>query len=105
MNRFSSSYFYVWKFLSSMRKNNSNIPEYTGNDLGLTYSSKQSSFRIWAPTADSVQLRLQQGHARRTVAIHQYDRSHHKAPDRITQGVTTWEILYILYQTHGQLVG
>src|SRR6186997_1280868 len=31
-------------------------PVYKGNDLGLTYSPKQSIFRIWAPTADSAQL-------------------------------------------------
>ncbi len=34
------------------------FPEYNGNDLGLTYSSKQSAFRIWAPTADKAQLKL-----------------------------------------------
>jgi pullulanase len=31
-------------------------PVYKGNDLGLTYSKKQSTFRIWAPTAEKVQL-------------------------------------------------
>ena len=31
-------------------------PVYTGNDLGLTYSPKQSSFRIWSPPADKVEL-------------------------------------------------
>ena len=34
------------------------FPEYKGNDLGLTYSPKQLSFRIWAPTADKAQLKL-----------------------------------------------
>ena len=33
-------------------------PVYTGNDLGLTYSQKQSSFRIWAPTAARAELLL-----------------------------------------------
>ncbi len=33
-------------------------PVYTGNDLGLTYTQKQSFFRIWAPTAEEVQLIL-----------------------------------------------
>ncbi|MBL0055366.1 MAG: type I pullulanase [Chitinophagaceae bacterium] len=33
-------------------------PEYTGKDLGLTYTPQQSSFRIWAPTASKVQLKL-----------------------------------------------
>ena len=34
------------------------FPMYTGNDLGLTYSSKQSKFRIWAPSASRAQLKL-----------------------------------------------
>jgi len=33
-------------------------PLYRGNDLGLTYSAKQSAFRIWSPTADNTQLLL-----------------------------------------------
>src|SRR5258705_583284 len=36
----------------------SQYPVYAGNDLGLTYSSQQSVFRIWAPTAQKVMLRL-----------------------------------------------
>ena len=31
-------------------------PVYKGNDLGLTYSSKSSLFRIWAPTAEKAQV-------------------------------------------------
>ncbi|MES1219212.1 MAG: alpha-amylase family glycosyl hydrolase [Bacteroidota bacterium] len=31
-------------------------PVYTGSDLGLTYSPKQSAFRIWSPPADNAQL-------------------------------------------------
>lgn len=45
-------------FFTEAQNNGASFPEYTGNDLGLTYSSKQSSFRIWAPTADKAQLRL-----------------------------------------------
>ncbi len=30
--------------------------EYTGSDLGLTYSARQSFFRIWAPMADQAEL-------------------------------------------------
>lgn len=37
---------------------NETFPEYTGNDLGLVYSTQRSSFRIWAPTADKAQLKL-----------------------------------------------
>lgn len=39
-------------------KNYAAYPVYTGKDLGLTYSPDRSSFRIWAPTAEEVQLRL-----------------------------------------------
>lgn len=31
---------------------------YTGCDLGATWSSEKTSFRLWAPTADRVQIRL-----------------------------------------------
>jgi len=31
-------------------------PVYKGNDLGLTYSKTQSTFRIWAPTAEKAQI-------------------------------------------------
>jgi len=31
-------------------------PVYKGNDLGLTYSSGSSMFRIWAPTAEKAQI-------------------------------------------------
>lgn len=31
-------------------------PNYKGNDLGLTYSAKQSVFRIWSPVAEKAQL-------------------------------------------------
>jgi len=31
-------------------------PVYKGNDLGLIYSSKQSQFKIWSPTAEKAQL-------------------------------------------------
>lgn len=36
------------------------FPVYTGKDLGLTYSSKQSAFKIWAPGAEAVELRFYQ---------------------------------------------
>lgn len=31
---------------------------YTGNDLGAMYQKEKTSFRVWAPTADNVVLRL-----------------------------------------------
>lgn len=33
-------------------------PEYAGEDLGLTYSSASSTFKIWSPTATAVSLHL-----------------------------------------------
>lgn len=33
-------------------------PEYTGQDLGLTYTTATSSFRIWSPTAAAAELLL-----------------------------------------------
>ena len=38
--------------------NYSAYPEYTGKDLGLTYTKLSTSFRIWSPPADSAQLML-----------------------------------------------
>ena len=34
---------------------------YTGNDLGATYQKEQTTFRVWAPTAEQVTLRLYEG--------------------------------------------
>jgi len=36
----------------------SNYPTYKGNDLGLSYSSKASTFKIWAPTATAAKINL-----------------------------------------------
>jgi pullulanase len=33
-------------------------PVYTGNDLGVTWSPEKTVFKIWAPTASAVKLRL-----------------------------------------------
>jgi len=33
-------------------------PAYSGNDLGVSYSLAQTVFKIWAPTATAVKLRL-----------------------------------------------
>ena len=37
-------------------KDYSSYPVYNGNDLGLSYSPRKSSFRIWSPPADNAQL-------------------------------------------------
>ena len=36
----------------------SKYPEYSGTDLGVTYTPQKSIFKVWAPTASSVKLRL-----------------------------------------------
>lgn len=36
--------------------NTEHYPVYAGNDLGLKYSAASSSFRIWSPTAEKVEL-------------------------------------------------
>lgn len=33
-------------------------PEYTGSDLGMTYNPQRSIFKLWAPSATAVRLRL-----------------------------------------------
>ena len=35
-----------------------NYPVYHGNDLGIRYTPEQTSFRVWAPTAKYMQLRI-----------------------------------------------
>ena len=46
-------------FMSKAQLNKyDSYPVYAGNDLGLSYSTLQSFFRIWAPTAQEVKLFL-----------------------------------------------
>src|SRR5689334_22834459 len=33
-------------------------PVYTGNDLGVSWSSEKTVFKVWAPTATAMKLRL-----------------------------------------------
>jgi pullulanase len=40
----------------SQRTDYTSYPVYTGTDLGLTYSPRQSAFRIWSPPADNARL-------------------------------------------------
>lgn len=44
--------------LISVDQDTESYPAYNGNDLGLTYTPQQSVFKIWAPTAGQVQLKL-----------------------------------------------
>lgn len=45
--------------LSFRPQNNvADLPAYAGTDLGATYTAAQTEFKIWAPTASAVKLRL-----------------------------------------------
>src|SRR5437868_3953804 len=59
MKRFLLPLFSCMLFIKGQSQNNvDSFPEYKGKDLGLTYSTKKSSFRVWAPTAEMVQLNV-----------------------------------------------
>ena len=45
-------------FLSFSQMNNKDYPVYPGTDLGVAYSPTSTIFKIWAPTATHVKLRL-----------------------------------------------
>ncbi len=44
----------------SYAQNFADQPFYEGNDLGLNYSPKKSTFRIWSPLAEEIKLKLYQ---------------------------------------------
>lgn len=43
---------------STAQESKISYPVYTGSDLGLTYSQKASTFKIWAPTATAAKLNV-----------------------------------------------
>lgn len=45
-------------FFSKAQRAGGTYPEYKGSDLGLSFTPKRSGFRIWAPTASAVKLRI-----------------------------------------------
>ena len=45
-------------FLCFSQMNKTDYPIYTGNDLGVHYSPSSTTFKVWAPTATAVKLRL-----------------------------------------------
>ncbi len=50
---------FIIPFLTEAQvKSFDSYPVYRGNDLGLTYTPLQSTFRIWAPTAEKAELNL-----------------------------------------------
>jgi len=51
-------------------------PYYGGNDLGVTYSKTQTTFRIWAPTANAVELRIyKQSQGGSAIRIDQFEQA------------------------------
>lgn len=45
--------------VSKLKDNSVNdYPVYTGNDLGITYSPTKTFFKLWAPTAENVRLKI-----------------------------------------------
>lgn len=59
-------------------------PVYNGKDLGLTYSPKAATFKIWAPTATAAKLNLYKtdmgGTAIRTINLNKGENSIGKLP-------------------------
>lgn len=43
---------------SGSLKNYDTYPVYDGNDLGVQYTAESTTFKLWAPTAKQVVLRL-----------------------------------------------
>src|SRR4249919_1964842 len=59
MNRFWIILFlFVSRHSQAQKPDFSSYPVYKGTDLGLTYTPTQSSFRIWAPSANEAKLLL-----------------------------------------------
>ena len=58
---------------------------YSGKDLGARLTPLGTEFRLWAPTAQSVQLRLypsgHQGEAARTLDMERRERGSHRQAD------------------------
>lgn len=49
---------FLFMNMSAQYQDRSTYPVYEGKDLGLTYSELRSSFKVWAPSADSVMLTI-----------------------------------------------
>ncbi len=64
-------------YLQQSENDEEHFLDYCGNDLGLTWSPQQSFFRIWAPSAENVQLKLYPGSieaATKIIALNRSDR-------------------------------
>ncbi len=45
-------------FMNQNELDAQNLPVYLGNDLGVTYTSSKTTFKVWAPSAKSMKLKL-----------------------------------------------
>ncbi len=62
-----------WKFNGN---DFSSYPYYGGEDLGVCYTKEQTNIRIWAPTANTVELRIyRQSHGGSAIRIDQFEKS------------------------------
>ncbi|SDS39256.1 pullulanase [Mucilaginibacter mallensis] len=63
--------------VSAQTTDYANYPTYTGNDLGVSYSKQKTAFKVWAPKASEVKLRLYDagngGDAINTIALAKAD--------------------------------
>ncbi len=51
-------------------------PYYGGNDLGVSYSKMQTAFRVWAPTANRIELRIyKQSQGGSAIRIDQFEQA------------------------------
>lgn len=49
--------------MSKKQETTDGYPVYTGTDLGVTYKPEMTAFRVWAPTAEAISVRIyDQGH-------------------------------------------
>ena len=58
MKRIAMLLAFITTLFSSKAQNDKQYPAYAGKDLGLTFVKGNANFRIWAPTATQVKLRL-----------------------------------------------
>lgn len=51
-------------------------PFYGGSDLGVTYTKTQTTIRVWAPTAEAIELRIYKaGHGGSAIRIDQFEKA------------------------------
>lgn len=62
-----------WKFYEV---DFSTYPQYGGDDLGVSYSREKTSIRLWAPTANQIELRIyRQGQGGSAIRIDQFEKA------------------------------